>query len=281
MGLITRCEQCENEVELQQTDGTNRIGRNDEKIFSHTNGITCDCGNKVHNNLTKEFFFQIRQCDPGTQEHFIRLQNLTSQLGGYEAVWAGGCLSRVYGIIDASLSILELLPIATKPLSEGYNSLVAMSKASYSYDNMLSLFHDLLDNIGFMYGVRVLKKDIQDYALSFFKMFDPKSGELKNPSTNQSLNKTLKEIYEKANEFANRDNKYKHRFSPGLIHLHQPEQFIRSLGSIAGNITDYLDLDAVSTKKAYSDTEKIKNEVVYLALSCVVQLIHYEKEGLL
>lgn len=190
-------------------------------------------------------------------------------------------MSKAYGIIDSSLTVLELLPIVTKPLSEGYNPLVALSKASFSYDNMLSLFHDLLDNIGFMYGVRVLKKDVQDYALSFFKMFDPNSGELKSPSKNEILNDTLKEIYEKANEYADRDNKYKHRFSPGLIHLHQPEQFIRSLGSTAGNITDYFDLGAVSTKKAYSDAEKIKDDVLYLALTCVVQLIHYEKEGLL
>ncbi|MCM2532294.1 hypothetical protein NDK43_07695 [Neobacillus pocheonensis] len=281
MGFTIRCNQCGNEVELYQTDTVNRIGRNDEKIFSHTNGLACDCGNKVHNNLTKEFFFQVKQCGLHVEEHIIRLQNFTYQLNGYEAVWASGCLSRALGIIDSSLTILELLPIVTKRHSEGYDHLVAMSKSSYSYDNLLSLFHDLLDNIGFMYGVKVLKNSVEERASSFFQLFDRNEGKLSNPSTNENINQTLQDIYENAKEFADRDNQYKHKFSPGLIQLHQPEGFIRSLGSSAGNISDFLDLGAVPTDKAYSDARKIKDEVLYLALSCAVQLIFYDNEGLL
>lgn len=278
MGFTIRCHQCGNEVELHQADTINLIGRNDEGIFSHTNGIACDCGNRVHNNLTKEFFFQVNHCDPRIKDYLIRLQNYTVHLDGYEAVWVRGCLSRSLGVIDSALTIIDLLPVATQHLAEGYDHLAAMSKASYSYENLLSHFHDLLDNIGFIYGVKVQNKKVKETALSFFKLFY-NSGKLRNPSKNERLNETLEKIYEKAAKYADRDNQYKHMYSPGLIHLYQPEEFIRNLSSIAGNCPDFLDLNAISTDTALKDTLKIKDKILYLALFCVMQLIDYNMEG--
>src|SRR5207249_3902938 len=156
-----------------------------------------------HNNLTKEFFFQVNQCDPRIKDYLTLLQNYTVHLDGYEAVWVRGCLSRSLGVIDSALTIIELLPVATQPLAEGYDPLAAMSKASYSYENLLSHFHDLLDNIGFKYGVKIYNREIENKAKSFFDLFNHDSGKLRFPSNNQRLNETLEELYSCAKEYMN------------------------------------------------------------------------------
>jgi hypothetical protein len=286
MSFIIQCEKCEKKVRLQESSNPNPF---QDVIFTHANGISCECGNKVPNNLTKEAYTQIKQYDRKTEDYILQLNNLIPNLSGVEAVWAYGCLSKVFGIIDASLTVLELLPLAKKHPSEGYTPLAAMSKASYSYVNVLSLYHDLLDNIAFMYDAKVLETDIEKvkkHSKSFFFLFDKNSGRLKveksksgkKPSTNESINSAFVEIYQKTSELIDRDNDNKHRYSSGLIHLHQPEKFIRDMGSIAGNTIDFLDLGAVSIEKATRDIQVIRNETLYLTLICVAQLIIYDKD---
>lgn len=228
--------------------------------------------------LTSEFLQMLEKIEPTLKENLIMLQQYAAKADSLDGVWAAGCMNRVFGIIDASFTLEEMLSIVE---TEGdLDRLVAMSKASYTYLNLVGLFHDLLDNIGYIYGIKVLSLSPKANAKSFQQLFDSENKSLWRPSADPALNVNLEGLFSTAQQFTLLDNQYKHKYSPGLIQLEQPEGFIRGLPkSLTGNIVTFLDLGVVPISRALKEAKIICDQLLPVVSSAAIGLLKYVPEG--
>ncbi|AFV02212.1 MULTISPECIES: hypothetical protein [Dehalobacter] len=225
-------------------------------------------------DLAKEFYDCMESVSSTVLNRIKLLQKFANAGQGLLCVWASGCLSRTLGILSISLEFDKLIETITNV--DGYDSLFAMSKASYCYLNIMSLSHDMLDNIGYIYGINVCNKQKDEKALSFNSLFS-KVGKLQTLSKNEQLNQAVQLLFD-SKEYNDLDNKFKHRYSPGLIFLMQPESFVRALpDSLSGNLVDFLDHGAVPVDKALCDVRKLRDNVLPVALEIIIILLEYDR----
>lgn len=224
-------------------------------------------------NLTEELVRKLDKCAPSIRENLQFIQRTSIDDMTLTAVWATGCLSKIIGIVDYADEVERLIPIA-KSQDASWDNVVAMNKASYTYDNLLSLTHDLLDNIGYIYGVKVIGRAPEQTAKSFHAIINSNSGQLSTPSVDVNLNRLLEKLYAVSKSFTDKDNNNKHKFSPGLVFLLQPEPFIRALPEhLRGNLVLFLEAGAVSADDAMANVRKIRDMVLPDAVEVVAHLL--------
>ncbi|PUA40651.1 hypothetical protein C8Z91_03135, partial [Paenibacillus elgii] len=203
------------------------------------------------------------------KEELKNLQQFVDTTYGITPAWASSCLNRYFGLIDGVIEIVKLVPIAKKPCVIDLDPVVALGKISYSFMNIVSLLHDILDNVGFAIGVLYYSRSTDVSSKSFNQLFS-KEGKIENELIPNHINELLIDVYEKGKHIVDKDNESKHKFFSGVGEIYVQKELIETtFENFSGNLLDLMNYNMISIDECLKITKHIKDQLLLVTIRLV------------